>query len=207
MKLIKQMYAYNKYLTIYCGILIILAFLAITTIFGSTSTGMEGYTQAVVSSIFFIFLGLPLFLFIFFLFICFCKDLKRELPTYFMKRKFKLKKSGKKELKSTLGLLALVLISLSVLGFMTGYGILLGIDVIKDYKYLDTPESIRIYDCYVKRSYGRGMRNNWLHGMGRDGKEYEFRIGKYPGLVLPEKMDSIKVYYLPNAKVVMDIRE
>lgn len=207
MKLIKQMYAYNKYLTIYCGILIILALITIITIFGSTSTGMEGYTQAAVLSIFFVLLGIPLFLFIMFISFVFCLDLKRDLPTYFMKRKFKLKKKGKKELKSTLGLLGLMLIPLSILGFMSVYGVLLGIDVIKDYKYLDNPESIRIYNSYVERSYGRRMQNNWLHGKDKDGKEYKFRIGKYPDLVLPEKMDSIKVYYLPNAKVVMDIRE
>ena len=207
MKLIKQMYAYNKYLTIYCGILIILALIAVTTIFGSTSTGMEGYTQAVVLSIFFILLGLPLFLFMLFLFVCFCMDLKRGLPTYFMKRKFKLKKSGKKELKSNLGLLGLLLIPLSILGFMSVYGILLGIDVIKDYKYLDNPTSIYLHDAYIERSYGRGMQNNWLYGNDFKGNEHEFRVGKYPGLVLPDDIDSIEVYYLPNSKVVMEIKE
>lgn len=196
---------------IYCILLLLLVGYISFVFFFTTITGVIAYYQYIACSIFFLIFGIPILLFGIFFSTIMIKESIQSLPTYFIEHKIKLTKKGKKGLKNILFSVASGIL-VGLIGFLfTVAGVVAAIDSIHDYSYLNSPVSVELYETTIL--YQRASRRSdttssyHLYGHDQDGEKYDFRIGKHLEAVLPkQQINYLTVYYLPNSKVVMEIK-
>lgn len=201
----------HKILTIYCFILFILIGYVTTIILFKNIIGLVAYYQYFVFSIFCLLLGIPILLFALLFLYGMLKGSVKAFPSYFMKRKMKMTKKGKKSFKDDCFILIMGLFVGTIGLLFVTYGTNTAISSFKDYAYLSSPVTIDLFDYRIeyrnsieRRGLGGAYR---LYGYDMKNNEYDFIIGKYPDEeFFSYEKTSLKVYYLPYSKVVMEIK-